>query len=53
MSRPAKRRRKDDRRAAAERWKRYQFFATVIRIVVEAADLIDRYFGGGGPGRLL
>jgi len=46
MARAGKRRRGGGR-AAAERWERWQFFATVARIVIE---VLDRF--GGGPGHL-
>jgi hypothetical protein len=41
----------DGKRSSAERWARWQFVATVIRVVVEIIDMIDH--GGTGPGRLL
>jgi hypothetical protein len=54
MTRPAKRRHHDGRRAATERWDRRQFWASVTRIVIEILEpLANHWFGGGGPGRLL
>ena len=38
-------------RADAERWARWQFAATVIRVIIEIIEIIDH--GGNGPGRLL
>jgi hypothetical protein len=32
------------------KWWRLQFFANLVRIALEAADLIDRFFFGGGSG---
>jgi hypothetical protein len=53
MSRPAKRRRKDGSRAAADRWDRWQFWSLIVRVVIEVLEpLADRWLGGGGPGRL-
>ena len=50
MARPGKRCRSGGNRAAADRWARWQVVATVARI---ASELIDRFFGGGGPLHLL
>jgi hypothetical protein len=50
MARPA-RRHCGDKRADAEWWERWQFAATIIRIVIEVIDLFDH--GGSGPGCLL
>jgi hypothetical protein len=55
MARSAKKRRhRDGGRAAAGRWERWQLLATILRIVVEIVEplLGDRWFGGGGSGRL-
>lgn len=54
MSRRAKSRPRGGRRETAGKWERWQFLATVTRVVIEVLEpLIDRYLGGGGPGRLL
>jgi hypothetical protein len=53
MARPAKSRHRDGRRAAAERWERWQFLAAIARIVIDVLEpWLDHWSGGGGPGRL-
>ncbi len=53
MARPGKSCRKGGNRAAIDRWERKQLIATIARIVIEIVQpLLDRFFGGGGPGHL-
>jgi hypothetical protein len=53
LARPGKRRRNGGKRAATDRWERWQLLASIARIVIEVVQpLIDRFFGGGGPGQL-
>jgi hypothetical protein len=42
--------RSHDGEGDSDKWRRWQFIATLIRILVEVADISDR--GGSGPGCL-